>query len=613
MEKRSRDQEDEEEEEALDFETETHNNLDSSFCPSDSDHNFSSTNFYASDSDYDDESHSPSKILQLDDNGFPSSHLPPGLKHDDGDIEFDTNRSTQIEQGTNSSSFASDFYSCGTDCSSLLLYEEENDSQKKKMDIDPKAMRKLKQTDLFQMWGARNKLPDCEADDKGSGSSIRYPNNKKMKGLLSDGSSNTTNDNKNNAFLHLRNSSSGGGIGAKSKSTGRVASNSGGVADRQRPRVCPFYKKIPAVGIGWRILSLLAGVYLLRVLASDFGSCQISVGYVWTSFTVDAFRYGQIEGCNAYILSHFHADHYGGLSKGWSHGPIYCTTLTARLVRLCLYVNPIFIRPLEVGIEHVIEGIKVTMLEANHCPGAALIHFCLPNGRCFLHTGDFRASKLMHAYPLLVNQRVNVLYLDTTYCNPKYRFPSKEDVLSFVVRVTQNFLRKQPKTLIIVGAYSIGKECVYLAISKALGVKIYANSTRRRILQSFGWPELSGNLCSNGKETPLHVLPISSLRFEALEDYSKTYMGQYAAVLAFRPTGWTYSEAIGSYLDLIKPTSRGTVTIYGVPYSEHSSFTELREFVQFLRPDKIIPTVNIGNAASRDKMQSYFREWLRRK
>ncbi|KAI8541220.1 hypothetical protein RHMOL_Rhmol08G0045400 [Rhododendron molle] len=558
MEKRSRDQE-EEEEPPVDFENETHNNL-SSFSPPDSDHNFSS-NFYATDSDYDDESHSPSKILQLDDNGFPSSHLPPGLKRDD--IEFDTNRSTQIEQGTDCGSFASDFYSCGTDCSSLLSYEEENDSQKKKMDIDPKAMRKLKQTNLFQMWGARDKLPDCEADDRGFGSSIRYPNNKKMKGLLSDGSSNTTNDNKNNAFLYLRNISSSSGIGAKSKSTGRVASG------------------------------------------------RTTVGR--TSFTVDAFRYGQIEGCNAYILSHFHADHYGGLSKGWSHGPIYCTTLTARLVRLCLYVNPIFIRPLEVGMEHVIEGIKVTMLEANHCPGAALIHFCLPNGRCYLHTGDFRASKLMHAYPLLVNHRVNVLYLDTTYCNPKYRFPSKEDVLSFVVRVTQNFLRKQPKTLIIVGAYSIGKECVYLAISKALGVKIHANSSRRRILQSFGWPELSGNLCSNGKETPLHVLPISSLRFEALEDYSKTYMGQYTAVLAFRPTGWTYSEAIGSYLDLIKPTSRGTVTIYGVPYSEHSSFTELREFVQFLRPDKIIPTVNIGNAASRDKMQSYFQEWLRRK
>ena len=51
-----------------------------------------------------------------------------------------------------------------------------------------------------------------------------------------------------------------------------------------------------------------------------------------------------------------------------------------------------------------------------------------------------------------------------------FRFPSKEDVLSYVVRITKEFLRKQPRTLIVVGSYSIGKECVYLAIAKALGV-----------------------------------------------------------------------------------------------------------------------------------------------
>uniref|UniRef100_A0A6N2MQQ8 DNA repair metallo-beta-lactamase domain-containing protein n=1 Tax=Salix viminalis TaxID=40686 RepID=A0A6N2MQQ8_SALVM len=205
----------------------------------------------------------------------------------------------------------------------------------------------------------------------------------------------------------------------------------------------------------------------------------------------------------------------------------------------------------------------------------------------------------MQAYPLLANNRVNVLYLDTTYCNPKYKFPSKEDVLSYVVRVTKSSLKKQPKTLVVVGAYSIGKESVYLAISKALGVKIYANNSRRRTLKSFGWPDLSTNLCTQATDTCLHVLPISSLRYETLKDYLKNHANQYAAVLAFRPTGWTYSEGLGRELDLIKPSTRGNITIYGVPYSEHSSFTELREFVEFLKPDKIIPTVNVGNPDNR--------------
>ncbi|XP_020593099.1 DNA cross-link repair protein SNM1 [Phalaenopsis equestris] len=342
-----------------------------------------------------------------------------------------------------------------------------------------------------------------------------------------------------------------------------------------RARSCPFYKKIPG-----------------------------------TSITVDAFRYGAIDGCSAYFLSHFHSDHYGGLNKRWSHGNIYCTNLTARLLKSCLSVNPQYVFSLELNAEHVIEDIKVTLLEANHCPGAALIFFRLKDGKCYLHTGDFRASKSMQLYPLLANNHINLLYLDTTYCNPRYCFPAKDDVLAFVVRTTVKFLSKHPKTLIVVGAYSIGKEPVYLAISQALGVPIYTNPSRRKILQSFGWPELSGKLCSCTESSPLHVLPISCLRHENLKDYLKTCKQQFKTVLAFRPTGWTYSERTASHLDLIIPAMKGDVTIYGVPYSEHSSFTELREFVKFLKPEKIIPTVNVGNYANRAKMQSYFKEWL---
>ena len=93
---------------------------------------------------------------------------------------------------------------------------------------------------------------------------------------------------------------------------------------------------------------------------------------------VDAFRYGAIEGCTAYFLTHFHSDHYAGLSSTWKHGPIYCTPATSRLVHAKLRVDKMWLRPIALDVRTLIPdsgGVYVTCIDANHCPGSCLFLF----------------------------------------------------------------------------------------------------------------------------------------------------------------------------------------------------------------------------------------------
>ncbi|RFU77719.1 dna cross-link repair pso2 snm1 [Trichoderma arundinaceum] len=190
-------------------------------------------------------------------------------------------------------------------------------------------------------------------------------------------------------------------------------------ASRGRPayeRTCPFYKIMPG-----------------------FAIC------------VDAFRYGAVEGCQAYFLSHFHSDHYIGLTANWRHGPIYCSKVTGSLVKQQLRTAAKWVVELEFERSYDVpgtDGATVTMMPANHCPGSSLFLFQKsfgsgPNKRTkrILHCGDFRACPAHVRHPLLKpdvrdsisgktkQQRIDICYLDTTYLNPRYSFPPQGDVI----------------------------------------------------------------------------------------------------------------------------------------------------------------------------------------
>ena len=415
---------------------------------------------------------------------------------------------------------------------------------------------------------------------------------------------------------------------------------------------------------------------------------------------VDAFRYGAVEGCHAYFLSHFHSDHYIGLTSSWCHGPIYCSHVTANLVRQQLRVDPKWVVDLDwdSGVEVPrTQGVRVTMIPANHCPGSSLFLFekaiergGSPRLQRVLHCGDFRACPAHVQHPLLRpdvvekatgktrQQKLDVCYLDTTYLTPKYAFPRQEEVILACADMCLSlskewvdesdsweqvkkqragsgmakFIRKgsdilaepgsdgsdigpashrRGRLLVVVGTYSIGKERICLGVAKALNSKIFAPPGKQRICAALEDPELNERLTGDPLEAQVHMQMLMEIRAETLSDYLTGYKPHFSRIVGFRPSGWNYrppnsrfveSPAVQTvlYSDNWKPSysmaelvpQRGSTreaSCFGVPYSEHSSFRELTMFCCALHIDKIIPTVNVGSAKSRERMKSWIERW----
>lgn len=316
-----------------------------------------------------------------------------------------------------------------------------------------------------------------------------------------------------------------------------------------------------------------------------------------TSIVVDGFTRTAEPG-RTYFLTHFHSDHYVGLTKQWS-APIYCSEITATLVARQIRLAPALLRPLPMDRPvDLPSGVRVTLIDANHCPGAVLLLFELPGGtrRTVLHTGDFRYDRAMAAHPAIRSlpqrdRQIDLLYLDTTYCEPRYTFPPQREVLGGVLEACR-LLLDSPRTLVLFGAYSIGKERVYLHVARSLGVRLYVDASKRRVLDCLRLPpEDCAALTGDAAETRWRVVPMATLRLDRLRATLQQSGGRYDSLVAFRPTGWSYGRGA--------PRRHGTITVHEAAYSEHSSFEELRACVRELLPAagaRIIPTVNCGRA-----------------
>jgi DNA cross-link repair 1A protein len=386
---------------------------------------------------------------------------------------------------------------------------------------------------------------------------------------------------------------------------------------------------------------------------------------------IDAFRGGYLKhkvknAANTFLLSHYHGDHYGSLPRaGKYQGPakIHCTVITAALLVRVHGVDPSLVVSHALGETWEVPAvdaaatrrspgahaaspaavsgeagtIRVTLYDANHCPGAAIILLQSPAGRTHLHTGDLRYHAKMQTYPLLreaaLGHRVDCLLLDTTYAHPKHTFCHQQVAVDQIASEATELLDQQspqPKTLVLLSCYSIGKEKVLWEVARRTGQKIYANERKRQMLACIQQEEsttpedddphpstrILDHCTEDAHASDVHIVPMGMAgqiwpyfqpNYQACLDYARAQKANYERVVAFLPTGWAEASNWNKKNAYNTTVKEGvTISVRLVAYSEHSTYPELQSLVEFLQPRLVLPTV-YKNEADRRKIQARFR------
>ncbi|XP_068641660.1 DNA ligase 6 isoform X2 [Aristolochia californica] len=346
--------------------------------------------------------------------------------------------------------------------------------------------------------------------------------------------------------------------------------------------------------------SLLSQKTPLPAIPPKFPRSKLIPG---TRFVVDGFKNAGTFSVS-YFLSHFHSDHYTGLNSSWSKGLIFCSITTASLLIESLKISNHFVAPLSLGETVIVDGCEVTLVDANHCPGAVQFLFKVPakDGRDerYVHTGDFRYCESMKLQPAL-RQFVgcDAVFLDTTYCNPKFVFPSQDESIDYIVSTisrtkTENEALKAP-VLFLVATYVVGKERILLEISRKCNCLVHVDHKKMAILRALGYSD-SGIFTEDASSSCIHVIGWNLLG-ESWPYFRPNFVKMkeivlergYSKAVGFVPSGWTYDAK----KDGFAVKTKGLLEIHLVPYSEHSSYLELKDYVRFLRPKSVVPTVGL--------------------
>lgn len=280
-----------------------------------------------------------------------------------------------------------------------------------------------------------------------------------------------------------------------------------------------------------------------------------------------------------FLLSHAHWDHMQGIKKPEFRGPLYLSAIT----KLFLEYEQLNIEyhVLEIGepvlLKCDVGEVLVTTFPAYHCPGSVM--FVLQNKDItVLYTGDFRFQlNDLEKMTMLKQFHFDEIYLDSTFFRRDYHdFPTQQESVDRVCSLINEWLWKDSTNKVYLDTSArYGYEYLFIAIHKKLKKQICVPLNEYNKYRHI--PELNEATTSN-PQAAIHAVR-SSFFQKAVNTDVPLQNQRRIRISAMRWKQWKSDK------DISEPN--GDSNDLYVCYSNHSSCSEIRDLIKYLKPKRV--------------------------
>lgn len=276
-----------------------------------------------------------------------------------------------------------------------------------------------------------------------------------------------------------------------------------------------------------------------------------------TSLYLDA-----VQSTNLCFVSHAHSDHAA------RHQRVIATSATLQVLTHRLGKLPSALA-VPFNQSFTLDGIDLELVPAGHVLGSAQLRMTT-KGRTVAYTGDLNTARALTAEPNGI-AFCDVLVIESTFGNPKYRFPPREETYQAIHDFAVKTLSSGATPVLF--AYTLGKSQEAMKLLTDAGLKVAVHSTIADIADCYaqlGCPIPHRRFDGAMGPGETLIFPMHLTRARSLDKIGPSR----SAVL----TGWALDE--------------GTRYRYGTdaafPLSDHADFEGLLAYVQQTGARKIL-------------------------